>query len=553
MKLTFSNLIVFTNINDQTEFFVCDFHLSFKFDLPYKITYTPRFKLVQHFLANSTVFYYAPYLVLQLITFLGSFVLIIASFKVVSDILYISKAVSRTETFDIRRKPIVLGFNHCRFISKSTFTKKAPRTSRLSSTLEHLKSLNNSFFVSLLHYALHLVLFVVTLTDILTTGMISELQIYLIGAGVFLGCADVATIYVHNSHYNLLKVLFDQYSAKLLYFTAGSVMVFYIMTFIFTTFYGYTSYFSSLTDSANALLALMLGDSVNDIFNAIDDNLGIVLTSVFMLVFHLSLIQIFMGLMASGFQRAKADFNKVEQAKAVKVKNLLKRAKNGLKLYKTQNDIEIDLKHEFEQKYVDKLAKTTDLKSNMNRNVTTDQKFRTQIPNLFSQNWDLTNRQTLPRLYPPSLNNISDINNTIPDTSTTNEGFGVQITNEINQFIVKRFRKRSEGNIHIDYFKNEPVISDIDLLKNMTPIDKAIKSLTFEVAILIKYNFHLLKKCFTEFSYIRNTEKFSFILVIASAELCDNFLANLDLLRKKIEKIRPKTKPSSKKGSIVNE
>ena len=527
----------------DTDFFDCDFQLVFEFELPYRVTFNSEIRIAQYFQTKPRIVYFMPHVVIQTITLVSSVLLFASSLKVIKDILCISEAVTNPEFTNRRRRTLVLNFNHCRFISNFTFKQKSERLGCFSSTIEHLKSFKLSFFVSLLHYALNIVLFGVAMKDVFTTGMISGLQIFLISTGVFLGCADIATIYVFEEHYDLMRVLFNQYAVKLLYFTAGTVMVFYIMTFIFYTFYGDSANFSSLSDCVNTLIALMLGDSVLDIFNDLDDNLGIVLTFLFTLVFHLSLIQIFMGVMASSFQKAKQDFVQVEKAKEQKIKALVKKAKHGLRKFKTTHQVEENIQREFIDQYHDRIIDFQHL----------------NVPTRGSQN-DADKLEPGSRFVSPQppkssgkteqrpIEPLTEINRHTSDSydsSKINELFNEEVTHDINNYIAKQLRKRSNSS------ENDNTAKFDALSQRMGPnastyVENAIKSLTFELVILIRYNVDLLKKYLSEFKYMTENQKFNFLLVIASSELCDNLLHNFELLKKKIDKIQPSPKRRKK-------
>lgn len=536
MTLELNNIMITLGDRFNDEFFSCDLNVKFELQLPYTVGYRPFFTIRKKITARRNLEYFWPYIIFHVVSFTSSLVLLIASLRVIKHIIYISRVITKPGSLDKKQGIIVLDFNHCRFIGKSTFQKKPQRSNFIQETLEHISSLNINFFFSCLHYILNLGLFFVAMYDMLTTGVISKPQLFLIAVNSFLDCADVSTIFSYDSKYNLLSILFDKYTRNILYFLMGSVIFFYIVTFIMFTFLQYDQKLSTLTDCFNYLFALMLADSVKDVFHEMKDHFGTLFIFGIVFVFHMTFLQIFMALMASSFQKTKAEFEKVEDYKVQQSKQVWKESKESIKQFKNKNNSENHLKEEFLERYVSilKLSKEKSLK--------TPEKIKEQ-ENVVRKDDEVT--KTLKHsdsdnesdLLPLPLE-LEKVTSNSLDLSIIKKNLDQEVNDELAHFIIRRFRKKSEGFIQVNETKPTYPISDSDIFQNNTPIDKAIKSLTFEIAILIKYNFDLLKKYFTEFSYIKNKEKFSFILVIASSELCDNLLFNLKRLNANIKRIK---------------
>ena len=534
MSFTVKNIKISGEKDYFSEFYLCNFSVHFKIDIPYNIAYRPEIKVNQFVTDNNMFLYFWKYLALNIINFICSVILLITSFIVIKNIIYISDVITRPEKLDKNRKLIVLDFNHCRFIGKTTFKKKILEDSKFKEILAHLRSLNLSFYFSAAHYVANIVLCFIAFYDVFTTGIVSNLQLIFLCVCVFLGCADVSTIFVYDSKFNIFKNLVDKNAKNIVYFVIGSLIVFIIMVFILFTFFQYEERFESLTDCVSVLLGLVLADSVLDIFSSIDGYFGKFFIFCFVLVFHLSFLQIFLTLVANSFQKAKEEFKQIEQIKKEKAKLIIQQSKKGIKKFKSNTKTEHDLKEEFFETYV----KSYNKKSIFRKSKTIKQK--KEEDNQEESNIQRNNSNP----NSPKKREILDFTNEPLKEQKTfflkqeqEEEYNDEIEHEINSFIKNKIRKGSDTNFtNIDRFEEKK--KELEVLENSTIVDKAIRNFTFKIAIIIKYNYELLTKYFTEFEYLKNKEEFSFILVIASSELCDNLLKNLRNVQRKIRAIK---------------
>lgn len=538
MKLELRNIIVSPKSRYKDEYFVCDFHLTFDIMIPYSVSYKSALRIVERVADPSNIEYFWPYVILHIVSFISSLVLLITSLRVLQHIIYISGAITKPQTLDTTKKIIVLDFNHCRFIGKTTFKKRSLSASLLRQTLDNISSLNINFYFSCLHYILNIGLFTVAMKDMFSTGIISNTQLFLIGVNSFLDCADVSTIYSYDTKYNLLKIMFDKHTLNIFYFLIGSVIFFYIVTFIMFTFYQFNQNFSTITDCVSYVFALMLADSVKDVFHEMKDWFGTAFIFGIVFVFHMTFLQIFMGLMASSFQKTKAEFEKVEGIKAEQLKLLLQQSKASIKQFKSLYNTESNLKEEFIKTYVKKL-KLARSRQPKTPEQAKDQETHNGIKQMdsYDQAQPTPNDENEEQAYRPEQLELHRLTSKSFEVSNIKKNLDQQVNDEINHFIYRRYRKKSEGVVQVNDLRGD-TITDVDLFDDITQIDQAIKSLTFEIAILVKYNSDLLRTYFTEFSHLKNKQKFSFILVIASSELCDNLLVSLKKLNIKLRKIK---------------
>ena len=537
MQLEISNILISPGDQHKDEYFVSAFRIAFDLELPYTVSYTSSFEIQERVANSARDLHLWPYIVFHLLSFTSSLLLLLASLRVIRHIIYISRVVTRPETLNRDKEIIVLDFNHCRFIGKSTFQKKLKHSYAFFEVLEHIKALNINFFFSCLHYMLNIGFFFVAMKDVLSTGVISDLQLLLLAVNSFLDCADVSTIFAYDSKYNLLRILFDKHTRDIFIFLSGSVIFFYVVTFIMFSFYQNDQNLGSLTNCVSYIFALMLGDSVLDVFKEMEHPFGKLFIFGIVFVFHLTFLQIFMGLMASSFQKTKAEFEKVEQLKAEQTRRLLEESKAGIKHFKSANNTEVTLKEEFMQKYKSRL-KQNRAKAMVGQMQHVKVREQPQPSNSKEPAPDSRGDRISPENQPSGIPLKKEPSNSL-DESNLKQDLNREVTDELAHFLFRRVRKHSEGLVQPFEHFNAETLSEFDVSEHTTQIDQAIKSLTFEIAILVKYNFDLLKKYFTEFAHLKNKQKFSFILVIASSELCDNLLYNLKRLKTKINRISP--------------
>lgn len=526
LTLNLNHLIVNSG---EGERFICKLSLDFKLRLPYGADFRSDFEL-QKRESNGVSVTDILYFAVHGISFLSSCILLIASMNVIRHIIYIAGVISHPETLDRGKAAIVLDFNHCRFIGKSTFEKRASQPGFVRETLRHIRSLNIFFFFSSAHYMLNLALFGVAVNDALTTGLVSETQLFLLGLHTFLDCADVSTLFTYDSKFNLLKILFDKHTADIFYFSVGSILFFGIVAFILFTLYQFERGFNSMTDCVCYVFALMLADSVKDALQGAGDRLNLFLLCAIVFVFHLTFLQIFMALVATSFQKTKAAFVRIETAKATHTAKLLAESKANIKAFKSSIGGESGLREEFAERYVNQLKKSRERAELPNHLL----RLHSGEPKPSSDNDLLPLREVKSDIS--HVRKQSELDSEQNESGLANTGatnLNQLVNDELTHFIAARFRRKSEVNMT----QAQP-LSDLELFGAMTNVDVVLKNMSFKIAILIRFELQLLRAYFAEFSAMKDKQKFSFILVIASSELCDGFLRNLEFLQTKIQRLQ---------------
>lgn len=221
-------------------------------------------------------------------------------------------------------KLIILNFNHCRYISNSLFNKKKKYRTQNFQVFDHLKCLRPLYFLCMANYLFSVIHGLTSVCQVFLFGFITAGQVKLLCVCLLLSCADIGTIFNHNSKYNLISILLVKNSGKLFYYLVTCAILFLGISIVSFELFYQTENFGSFKDTMVTLSCMMFGDSVMDILDSLTDvsRLSIVVLLVFLFIFFLNVLQIFLAVTSVGFQRIQEDFTQLEEERRQKLHEL---------------------------------------------------------------------------------------------------------------------------------------------------------------------------------------------------------------------------------------
>lgn len=222
---------------------------------------------------------------------------------------------------------MVLSYNHCRFFSKFFLNKKRRFASDEFALYSSLKSMRPLFFFCMANYCLSAVYGLTGIAEIFALGYVTQRQTLLLVAALFLTCADVGTIFNRDTNYNLVSILLSQNSRKLVYYLFTCVVLFAGLSVICFELFSSSVNFASVQGAMVTLSCLMFGDSVLDVFDALQEVpalLSAVLT-FFIFIFFLNVLQILLAVASVGFQKVQENFTALRHKRTLRLHALRQR------------------------------------------------------------------------------------------------------------------------------------------------------------------------------------------------------------------------------------
>jgi hypothetical protein len=484
---------------------VSDLNIDFYMNFPFQVNLATKIDFHEYITPIPLPLKFLPFVLINLIHLVCSFVLLWSIIAVMADILYISHIITHPEKISDVKKALILNYNHCRFIDNVAFVKKKEFANKPFEYIEHMKSFKYWFFVSFFSYIMNIILAFVAIFDICDNGVISLKQLYLISFCTFLASSDISTVFSNESKYNLITILIKKNSMKIMYFIVGTIILFFACVMITYEYLKSYDQFSSIKECLNNIVALALADSVKDIIDTVQDKtFGPLLMISIVIIFYMSCTQIFTAILSIGFQRAKLEFNLAEKTKTERMKKLKSISKKSLIKYDNQKNLQKKLTEEF-----DELLQKNSLRENMST--------PTGEQNLTRFSFRKTPRN--------SIQQITEIN------ETTNKQ--EQAKRNQRKRYSSSFREKALTNMGFTKYTKQARSKETEnLIKNTNEsiYVKVFRILTFDLITQILCNYDALEKFFNEFKNFKDKTKFSFVQVIALSDICDSFLQNLKQL-----------------------
>lgn len=515
MCLKLSNLRIFHNAYRLNEWFMLDVQICFDFDNPFSVEYQPEVILNEYVSVDHRITHFGVIIALGCILIAVSAILLSSAIKVFRNTILITKNILLTTPETAPMKPIILDYNHCRFIDSGAMIVKNSMQTRWS-WLGYLRSFRYMFYVSILSYISNILLGIYAIFDVLEDGIVGSPQFYLLSLVTLLSTADITTVFTKDTQYSLVYVLIQKYRTKLAKFLVGVMLIFGLLTLMLFLFLKDLPRFETIRDCFHIIIGLSQADSVDDLINAsAGKQIGIWLLFFTLLITFLTINQILVALVTVGFQKTKDAFLLASQEKADTMARLEELTKKNYKTF----DYQVRLKKELMQE-----LKTM---------------FRRDLPDEFS-------------IYSHELTGVN-IKKPVPESPLNRSKTfypenlkGERLRSRSTKIHTLKRQLQSKDDNHMSYGnhpapKNEEnlAIANDEEIK----VEKYIsvfRNLCLELVVQIHFNFDNLQKFFDEFLAFKSKNKFSFIQIIALWDICEDYLEKLKQMEMRLLRLQNK-------------